>query len=509
MTRSSRPVLDAAHLDARLGAMRAALDACPTEVPAALAFPAREQLDEVAERLALGVDHTVVALFGGTGSGKSSLFNALTQLQFADVGARRPTTSRAAACSWGDDARALLDFLGVSDERRIRRESLLDASDQDDLAGLVLLDVPDYDSVTTEHALQVDRLVPLADVLVWVVDPQKYADAALHEGYLRSLGARQEDMLILVNQVDILPPGGSDRLLADVRTLLDDDGLTEVRILPVSAVRGDNLRALREILRERVSRESNAARTASMRLDAIAARLRATAAPRPVSTDPDLARTAVTSLVQASGARAVEDSVRTALTKVMPSTLARPEPPARAAVAAVRTTWLRRTTDGLPGVWLRSVEKAVATPDALAAQAAEGVGSVPLPAKTATSLILAWWGGLAAVLAGLAWAALSVVNGAVSIGSGSGQLGARGLIGPAAVLVLGVVLLVVARLARGRRAKREALAYAEQVRTRLDLIVARGLTEPADAVLARHRTLQEALGVVKPTDPSRDAKAPW
>ena len=99
------------------------------------------------------VDHTVVAFFGGTGSGKSSLFNAVTQLDFADVGARRPTTSRAAACTWGDDAVALLDFLGVNEDRRIRRDSLLDATDQDDLEGLVLLDVPDYDSVTTAHAL--------------------------------------------------------------------------------------------------------------------------------------------------------------------------------------------------------------------------------------------------------------------------------------------------------------------------------------------------------------------
>ena len=92
-------VLDAEHLDARLSAVREALRLCPTEVPASLSIPAHKALDAVAQRLALGVDHTVVALFGGTGSGKSSLFNALTQLNFADVGARRPTTSRAAACS--------------------------------------------------------------------------------------------------------------------------------------------------------------------------------------------------------------------------------------------------------------------------------------------------------------------------------------------------------------------------------------------------------------------------
>ena len=102
-------VLDAEHLDARLNAVREALRLCPTEVPASLSIPAHKALDAVAQRLALGVDHTVVALFGGTGSGKSSLFNALTQLNFADVGARRPTTSRAAACSWGDDAAATIE----------------------------------------------------------------------------------------------------------------------------------------------------------------------------------------------------------------------------------------------------------------------------------------------------------------------------------------------------------------------------------------------------------------
>ena len=32
--------------------------------------------------------------------------------------------------------------------------------------------------------MEVDRLVQLVDMLIWVVDPQKYADAALHDRYL-------------------------------------------------------------------------------------------------------------------------------------------------------------------------------------------------------------------------------------------------------------------------------------------------------------------------------------
>ena len=74
-----RPGWLAALLDARLRAMHTALDACPTEVPASLSIPARMGLDTVAERLALGVDHTVVVLFGGTGSGKSSLVRRIAR----------------------------------------------------------------------------------------------------------------------------------------------------------------------------------------------------------------------------------------------------------------------------------------------------------------------------------------------------------------------------------------------------------------------------------------------
>ena len=56
---------------------------------------------------------------------------------------------------------------------------MLDTGREDrDLDGLVLLDLPDHDSTEVAHHLEVDRLVQLADLLVWVLDPQKYADAA-------------------------------------------------------------------------------------------------------------------------------------------------------------------------------------------------------------------------------------------------------------------------------------------------------------------------------------------
>ena len=49
-------------------------------------------VDKVRARTAMRGGHTVVALAGATGSGKSSLFNALVGADVATVGARRPTT---------------------------------------------------------------------------------------------------------------------------------------------------------------------------------------------------------------------------------------------------------------------------------------------------------------------------------------------------------------------------------------------------------------------------------
>src|SRR5690606_41369104 len=64
-----------------------------------------------------------------------------------------------------------------------RRSSDLGAvvDDGDGLSGLVLLDLPDFDSVERGYAAEVERLLRMVDVVVWVVDPQKYADHVLHE----------------------------------------------------------------------------------------------------------------------------------------------------------------------------------------------------------------------------------------------------------------------------------------------------------------------------------------
>ena len=102
---------------------------------------------------------------------------------------------------------ALLDWLEVPRRHRL---------DGAELDGLVLLDLPDFDSVERGHRLEVDRLVELVDLVVWVVDPQKYADAAWHDGYLRPLSRHGEAMAVVLNQADLLDGAALAACLADL-----------------------------------------------------------------------------------------------------------------------------------------------------------------------------------------------------------------------------------------------------------------------------------------------------
>ncbi|WP_226900027.1 GTPase [Nonomuraea phyllanthi] len=237
-------------LDIRLAALLEAASLAEGRLSEEAVSSARAVAERAGARRTLSLDHTVAALAGATGSGKSSLYNALAGTDLAAVGVVRPTTAAAQAALWdGDGAGPLLDWLDIP-----QRHSATPVSD---LSGLVLLDLPDHDSIRLSHRLEVDRLVEMVDLLVWVVDPQKYADAALHERYLRPLAAHRGVMLVVLNQADRLPGPAVDRCLADLRRLLDEDGLTDVPALAVSARTGSGLGRLRELLGDRVARRKS------------------------------------------------------------------------------------------------------------------------------------------------------------------------------------------------------------------------------------------------------------
>ncbi|MEU1747007.1 GTPase [Micromonospora arida] len=267
--------VDADALIARLDAVRRFLTAVDGLLPDSDLVPAHTLVERAGTRLALSRDHTVVALAGATGSGKSSLFNALAQLELSPVGVRRPTTGVTHACVWGplEGANHLLDWIGVLPRHRFVRESALDADDETALHGLILLDLPDFDSVQRSHRLEVDRLLGLVDQVVWVVDPQKYADRVIHDSYLREFHRHREVTLVVLNQADRLPPAEVPRVLDDLRRLLDTDGLTGVPLLATTAIDPAGMVGLRNALERTVAERQAALRRLAGDVDTIVAGL--------------------------------------------------------------------------------------------------------------------------------------------------------------------------------------------------------------------------------------------
>jgi GTP-binding protein EngB required for normal cell division len=375
------------------------------------------------ERLALGVDHTVVALAGGTGSGKSTLFNALAGEDFAIPGVARPTTSQTSAVVFGASAEPLLDWLEVASNRRleveefvapavvapdavagnenqaegdgvvagdgavagdgvasgngdVQRPGVLGGSDRGyahsdaqhggtgnaaqngPLGGLILLDLPDHDSVEAANRAVVDRIVPMADLLLWVVDPQKYADNALHQTYLRVASDHGQPSLVVLNQVDRLSTADAWAVAKDLQGLLEEDGLTHVPVIPVSARTGQGMDVLRAELAGAAALRTVAAE--AVRADLVSAgRELARALAR--DADPQLpdVEEFVGALARAAGvdARAqAAASVAAGRTKSVPEL--RPIP--LAAVERERLDWVDEATAGLPVSWRIVVGEAVA-----------------------------------------------------------------------------------------------------------------------------------------------------
>jgi GTP-binding protein EngB required for normal cell division len=244
-------------IGARIEGLDAAIVASRGRLPDTLLDESQTVLERASSRLWLSADHTVVALAGATGSGKSSTFNALSGLELSAVGVRRPTTSWATACVWGvDGAEDLLDWLGIPPRHRVVRSSMLEPTREDDaMRGVVLLDLPDHDSTEVSHHLEVDRLVQLADLMVWVLDPQKYADAAVHDRYLAPLATHRDVMLVVLNHADTVAPDRIETMLADVRRLLDADGLAGVPVIPTSARTGQGMDQLRQEIASRVAKK--------------------------------------------------------------------------------------------------------------------------------------------------------------------------------------------------------------------------------------------------------------
>jgi putative protein kinase ArgK-like GTPase of G3E family len=260
MSRHSQ-VRESSQLQRRLEALNTARELAEGVLPDDALQSAYDVLERAASRRSLSAGHTVVGFFGATGSGKSSLFNAVSGSGLATATARRPTTSQPLAGIWGEDGSGpLLDWLDVKERHTLPPVPGLADTD----TGLVLLDLPDFDSTRVENREIAQRMVGMVDVLVWVLDPQKYADAAVHNDFLRPMASHGAVTLVVLNQVDTLSAPDASAVMQSLEGILERDGLGQVRVLGASATTGDGVPAVRGAIRNVVvQREATTQRLAA------------------------------------------------------------------------------------------------------------------------------------------------------------------------------------------------------------------------------------------------------
>ncbi|ADH92560.1 hypothetical protein EBF03_04110 [Arcanobacterium haemolyticum] len=191
------------------------------------------------ERREHNPDVCVVAIAGSTGSGKSSIVNALIGENLARVAATRPTTAQPCAVSTVQ-AHDLLSWLDIT--QRFERPGLKDAFGA--TSDFVIVDLPDIDSTSAANRAIAASIIGAADVVLWIVDPQKYADAVVHDDYLAQRSEHSTVMLTVLNQADRLSATETHQVVDSLTAIMRDRGVTS-NIHVASALTGDGIADLR------------------------------------------------------------------------------------------------------------------------------------------------------------------------------------------------------------------------------------------------------------------------
>lgn len=176
----------------------------------------------------------LIAVGGSTGSGKSTLVNALTGDAVTPSGVLRPTTRAPVLVHHPDDA----DWFGSESEsgwladdhllvQRVAAEGVP--------PGVALLDTPPLDSVVTEIRLAALDSLAAADLWLFMTTAVRYADAVPWDLLTRA-AERHSAVAVILNRV---PRGAVKEVLSHLAGLLATRDLGEAPLFAVEEIAPD------------------------------------------------------------------------------------------------------------------------------------------------------------------------------------------------------------------------------------------------------------------------------
>lgn len=173
-----------------------------------------------------------MVFLGGTGTGKSTLFNAFCGTEVSQTGVERPKTVGAVAYAHAQagDQEILPAFLGPIEREEFvpahkgqqgQEQGMTLVVHQDSrLQNLVFVDTPDLDSLVTGHHDLARDILLMADVVFFVASQEKYADEVLYQS-LVSLGHSGQRLFFILNKADPPPGRNIQDILDEVVQTLD------------------------------------------------------------------------------------------------------------------------------------------------------------------------------------------------------------------------------------------------------------------------------------------------
>jgi energy-coupling factor transporter ATP-binding protein EcfA2 len=187
-----------------------------------------------------------VVFLGGTGTGKSTLFNALLGSEVSQTGVERPKTRgpvayahRRAAIeesfpfpAFQVDRSAGGRTLSIPAEGAPGRLLVVE-HEREECAHLVFVDTPDLDSVEADNRRLAELLYLLADKVLFVTSQEKYADQVPYQFLLQVIQDRRPYAILLNKVGEDLTPGEVIESFNVHGVSVPEDGLRLIPRVPV------------------------------------------------------------------------------------------------------------------------------------------------------------------------------------------------------------------------------------------------------------------------------------